>query len=148
MPGTILILNGPNLNMLGTREPAIYGAQTLADIESACVGEGKKHGLSIDFRQSNLEGELVTWVQQAAGDSKVKGVIVNAGGYTHTSVALHDALRLLTCPVVEVHLSNPAAREDFRHKSYIAPLAAACISGLGARGYTVAVEALADRIKD
>lgn len=142
MTDTILILNGPNLNMLGTREPGIYGASTLDDIARSCADACKKGGLSADFRQSNHEGELVTWVQQASQNASIKGVIVNAGAYTHTSVALHDSLRLLSCPIVEVHLSNPMAREAFRHTSYIAPLAFASICGLGPIGYTVAIEAL------
>jgi 3-dehydroquinate dehydratase II len=142
MTGAILILNGPNLNMLGKREPSIYGADTLADIEKQCAVLAKNHGFVLDFRQSNAEGELVTWVQNASQDAGIKGVIVNAGAYTHTSVALHDSLRLLSCPIVEVHLSNPMAREAFRHISYVAPLAFACVSGLGAYGYTVAMEAL------
>jgi 3-dehydroquinate dehydratase-2 len=147
MTGTILILNGPNLNMLGKREPGIYGADTLADIEKQCVELAKTHGFVIDFRQSNAEGELVTWVQKASEDAGVKGVIINAGAYTHTSVALHDSLRLLSCPIIEVHLSNPMAREAFRHISYVAPLAVASIAGLGAHGYIVAMEALIGKLK-
>jgi 3-dehydroquinate dehydratase II len=147
MVKTILILNGPNLNMLGKREPGIYGADTLDDIEKQCAEIAKTHGFALDFRQSNAEGELVTWVQQASQDAAVKGLIINAGAYTHTSVALHDSLRLLSCPIVEVHLSNPMAREAFRHISYIAPLAFACVAGLGAHGYTVAIEALIRKLK-
>lgn len=146
MTGTILILNGPNLNMLGTREPGIYGASTLADIGKTCEEAAKKAGYACDFRQSNHEGELVTWIQQTSQSADVKGVIVNAGAYTHTSVALHDALRLLSCPIVEVHLSNPMARESFRHTSYVAPLAFASICGLGPQGYIVALEALAKKL--
>lgn len=159
MSGTILILNGPNLNMLGTREPGIYGAATLADIEKSCADAAKAAGYKTEFRQSNLEGELVTWIQEAAKgslgkqevlvsktDQPIVGVIINAGAYTHTSVALHDALRLLSCPIVEVHLSNPMARESFRHTSYVAPLAFASICGLGPIGYTVAIEALARKL--
>jgi len=147
MTATILILNGPNLNMLGTREPGIYGAATLADIDAQCVAAAAAAGYKADCRQSNAEGELVTWVQQASQNADIKGVIVNAGAYTHTSVALHDALRLLSCPVVEVHLSNPAARESFRHISYVGPVAMASICGLGAAGYTVAIEALARKLR-
>jgi len=147
MTATLLILNGPNLNMLGTREPGIYGAATLADIDAQCVAAASAAGYKADCRQSNAEGELVTWVQQASQNADIKGVIVNAGAYTHTSVALHDALRLLSCPVVEVHLSNPAARESFRHISYIAPVAMASICGLGAAGYTVAIEAVARKLR-
>lgn len=146
MTDTILILNGPNLNMLGTREPGIYGALSLADIETLCTETGKQLGYTIDFRQSNMEGELVTWIQQASQNG-TKGVIVNAGAYTHTSVAIHDALRLLSCPIAEVHLSNPMAREAFRHTSYIAPLAFASVCGLGPEGYIVSLKALAAKLK-
>lgn len=135
----ILILNGPNLNMLGRREPEIYGHQTLSDIESLCHNTAARLGLSIDFRQSNHEGELVTWLQQAYGT--VAGIIINAAAYTHTSVAIHDALKLhQDIPVVEVHLSDPKTREPFRHHSYIEPLAAALYAGLGAHGYVKALE--------
>lgn len=146
MTGVILILNGPNLNMLGTREPGIYGASTLADIGKMCTEACKKLGYLCDFRQSNHEGELVTWAQAASQTAEVKGVIINAGAYTHTSVALHDSLRLLSCPVAEVHLSNPMAREGFRHTSYVAPLAFASICGLGPQGYIVAIEGLAKKL--
>lgn len=133
----ILILNGPNLNMLGTREPEIYGTQTLADIEALCRAEAKKRGHDIDFRQSNHEGELIEWIQQARGT--FGGIIINAAAYTHTSIALHDALKMFGGPIVEVHLSDPKTREPFRHHSYIAPLAAAVITGKGAAGYTEAL---------
>lgn len=135
---TILILNGPNLNMLGRREPAIYGADTLADIRALCENRASQLGLEIDFRQSNHEGELVTWIQEAL--NKIDGLIINAGAYTHTSVAIHDALRLLDAPIVEVHLSDPKKREAFRHHSYIEPLAAKVIAGKGAQGYIDALE--------
>lgn len=138
----ILVLNGPNLNMLGLREPGIYGAETLADIEARLKGLCDKAGVSLDFRQSNSEAELVTWIQEAFAQAHHLGVIINAGAYTHTSVAIHDALRLLSCPIIEVHISNPMAREAFRHTSYIAPLAKASICGLGAEGYAVALAAL------
>lgn len=134
----ILILNGPNLNMLGQREPEIYGTQTLGDIETLCRETASTHKAEIDFRQSNHEGELVTWIQEALGN--VGGVIINAGAYTHTSVALHDALKLHDCPIVEVHLSDPETREKFRHLSYISPLAQAVIKGKGAAGYSQAIE--------
>lgn len=137
---TILILNGPNLNMLGLREPEIYGHETLDDIKGLCLEEASKRGAVIDFRQSNHEGELVTWIQDARG--AVDGVIINAGAYTHTSVAIHDALRLLDCPIAEVHLSDPKKRESFRHVSYIEPVAKIHISGRGAAGYTEALAAL------
>lgn len=146
MTGTLLILNGPNLNMLGTREPGVYGSATLADIEKLCADAGKKAGFRCDCRQSNIEGELVIWIQQASQNADVVGVVINAGAYTHTSVAIHDALRLLSCPIAEVHISNPMARESFRHNSYIAPLAFASVAGLGPSGYTVAIEALAKKL--
>jgi 3-dehydroquinate dehydratase-2 len=140
MAQTFLILNGPNLNMLGTREPALYGVETLADIEAACTAKGKALGIAIDFRQSNGEGELIDWIQSAPG--RVAGIIINAGAYTHTSVAMHDALRAAALPVIEVHLSNVYAREAFRHHSYISPVARGIIVGFGPQGYTMAVEAL------
>lgn len=141
MSKKITILNGPNLNLLGTREPEIYGATTLADIEQLCKSTAQSQGLNASFHQSNHEGELVEWIQQAAKNSV--GVIINAGGYTHTSVAIHDALRALTIPIIEVHLSNIYAREEFRHKSLISPLAKGVICGLGAQGYALAIDALA-----
>lgn len=141
----ILILNGPNLNMLGQREPEIYGRQTLKDIETLCCQTGHKLGQDIDFRQSNHEGELVTWIQESL--NVFDAVIINAAAYTHTSVAIHDALKLLNVPVVEVHLSNPKERESFRHHSYIEPIAAAGFSGLGAQSYVKALEYIAN-LKD
>lgn len=138
----ILILNGPNLNMLGQREPEIYGDQTLDDVKGLCLEKATALGQTIDFRQSNDEGELVTWIQEARG--VFDGVIINAAAYTHTSVAIHDALKLLEMPIVEVHLSNPKEREEFRHHSYIEPLAAEVIAGQGADGYTLALEKLAE----
>lgn len=134
---TILVLNGPNLNMLGVREPEIYGRETLADIRQLCERTAQPHGLTIDFRQSNHEGELVSWIQESRG--KIAGLIINAAGYTHTSVAIHDALKLLEVPVVEVHLSDPEKRESFRHISYVTPVATKVIKGLGANGYAEAV---------
>ena len=128
--------------MLGVREPEIYGAQTLSDIETLCVEQANKMQWSIDFRQSNHEGELVDWVQGAV--KKYDGVIINAAAYTHTSVAIHDALKLLSCPIIEVHLSNPKEREEFRHFSYIEPVASAVIAGQGALGYIQALEKLQD----
>jgi 3-dehydroquinate dehydratase-2 len=138
---TILMLSGPNLNLLGEREAHIYGSTTLADIETAARTQAGKHGLALEAKQSNIEGELVTWVQQAR--KSAAGVIVNAGAYTHTSIALHDAFKALGKPFIEVHLSNLYAREDFRHHSYLAPLASGVIIGLGAQGYALAVDALA-----
>jgi len=136
----ILILNGPNLNMLGQREPEIYGTQTLDDIRKLCAETAEKQNAEIDFRQSNYEGELVTWIQQALGN--VEGIIINAGAYTHTSIAIHDALKLHSCPIIEVHLSNPQTREEFRHWSYISPIAKKIIKGLGADGYSQAIESI------
>ena len=141
----ILILNGPNLNMLGVREPEIYGKQTLADIRTMCVEKAGELSLSVDFRQSNHEGELVTWIQEER--ENISGLIINAGGYTHTSVAIHDALKLLHVPVIEVHLSDPEQREEFRHFSYISPVAAKIIKGKGAEGYAEAIKALSTLAK-
>ncbi|MEL7451921.1 MAG: type II 3-dehydroquinate dehydratase [Pseudomonadota bacterium] len=133
----IYILNGPNLNLLGAREPEIYGADTLGDIEARARAAADP--VPIEFRQSNHEGDLVDWVQEASGAAAA--VILNAGAYTHTSVALHDALRACGAPVLEVHLSNPAAREDFRQHNYVAALAIGTIAGFGAHGYELAVTA-------
>jgi 3-dehydroquinate dehydratase II len=141
----IYVLNGPNLNLLGLREPDIYGRTTLADIGKMAAKRAKTHGLSTVFRQSNHEGELVEWIQEAR--TKAAALIINAGAYTHTSVALHDALRTLICPVVEVHLSNTFAREKFRHKSHISPVATGVIVGFGAEGYLLAVDAVASLLK-
>jgi 3-dehydroquinate dehydratase-2 len=145
MSRTITILNGPNLNMLGTREPEIYGKTTLADIEALCRKTAEKHGFLLEFRQSNQEGDLVDWIQAAGKEAQ--GLIINAGGYTHTSVAIHDALKSLRIPILEVHLSNIFQREPFRHHSYISPLARGIICGLGAKGYELAVEAMVSWIK-
>lgn len=139
----ILILNGPNLNLLGTREPEIYGKETLADIQSLCVKTGKAAGHTVDFRQSNHEGELVDWVHDAG--KKFDGVIVNAGAYSHTSVAILDALLALKIPVIEVHLSNIYKREEFRHHSFVSQAATGVICGLGSKGYELAIQALAAR---
>ena len=137
----ILILNGPNLNLLGRREPEIYGHQTLDDIEALCAETAAAHGFNIDFRQSNHEGELVEWIQGAP--ERFDAIIINAAAYTHTSVAIHDALKFTGLPIGEVHLSDPKAREPFRHHSYIEPLAAFVIAGRGADGYKEALEKLA-----
>lgn len=146
MSATIYILNGPNLNLLGTREPEIYGSTTLSDIEKLCGAKAASHGLTLAFRQTNSEGELVTWIQEAARDGV--GVVINAGAYTHTSVAILDALKAVGVPVIEVHLSNVYGREAFRHVSYVSPAATGVICGLGAIGYEFAIDAIAALIKD
>lgn len=132
--------------MLGKREPEIYGTQTLTNIRHICEQIGKAGGMEIDFRQSNHEGELVTWIQEAMDN--VDGLIINPAAYTHTSIAIHDALKLLSCPIIEVHLSNPKDREDFRHHSYISPLASDIIAGKGGDGYGEALEILRERLND
>lgn len=142
MSDTIFVLNGPNLNLLGLREPEIYGHDTLDDIADALEDRAKELGLSIDMRQSNHEGHLIDWLHEAQA-SGAKAVILNPGGYTHTSVALHDAIKSITTPVIEVHLSNPHAREDFRHKSYVGRAAKGTIAGFGALSYILALEAAA-----
>ena len=141
----VLILNGPNLNLLGTREPEIYGHMTLADVEEACQAKAVSLGLSATCKQSNHEGELVSWIQQARTEQD--GLIINAGAYTHTSVALLDALLACERPIIEVHLSNIFRRESFRHHSYISQAADGVICGLGKTGYLLALEALAQLLK-
>ena len=140
-----MILNGPNLNLLGTRQPEVYGSTTLDDIDKACQIRARQYGFSTDFRQSNVEGELVDWLHEAK--SSHAGVIINAGAYTHTSIALMDAIASIELPVIEVHLSNIHGREEFRHKSYISKVAIGQICGFGAIGYEMALEALADHLK-
>jgi len=137
----VLVLNGPNLNMLGKRQPEIYGRETLADIEAACRAEAKGLDLSLDFFQSNHEGALVDRIQQARETNS--GIVINAGAYTHTSVALLDALNAAEKPVIEVHLSNIYKREEFRHHSYISPVAVGVICGFGSHGYLLALRAMA-----
>jgi len=141
----ILILNGPNLNLLGTREPAVYGSETLADVERLCKEEGKKLGVAVDCRQSNHEGQLIDWVQEAGREiaaGKMLGVVFNPGAFTHTSVALHDAIKGASATVIELHISNVHAREEFRHHSYISPAARGIMVGFGAQGYAIAMGAL------
>jgi 3-dehydroquinate dehydratase II len=135
------IINGPNLNLLGTREPEIYGHATLGEIAKLCAARAGSHGLTTVFLQSNKEGELVEFLQEAR--TSASGVIINAAAYTHTSVAILDALQMLTQPVIEVHLSNPARREDFRHLSYVAKAATGSITGLGVNSYLLAIDAVA-----
>lgn len=141
MASKVLVLNGPNLNLLGTREPDVYGAETLQDIEAKCRVRAADLGLALEFRQSNTEGELVDWVQQARDSHDI--LIVNAGAYTHTSVALLDALKAVDLPTIEVHLSNIHQREEFRHNSYVSKVAVGMIAGFGSFGYEMALEAAA-----
>jgi len=141
MTKPVLVLNGPNLNLLGRREPAIYGSETLADVEALCRHQGAELGLEVTCRQSNSEGELVTWIQDAA--ERFDGLVINPGGYSHTSVALHDALRFLEVPIIEVHVSNIHRREDFRHRSYVSLVAKGVICGFGIQGYELAIHAIA-----
>lgn len=143
---TVLVLNGPNLNLLGTREPTVYGSQTLADVEKLCAQACAVHGFVADCRQSNHEGQLVDWLHeagraQAAGT--LAGVVLNAGAYTHTSVALHDAIKGTGVTLIELHISNVHAREAFRHHSYISPAAKAVMAGFGVAGYGLAIAGLA-----
>ena len=145
MTKPIYVLNGPNLNLLGQREPSVYGRDTLEDVRLRTEVRAKQHGLAIEFRQSNREGELVDWIQEAR--TKGSGIIVNAGGYTHTSVAMLDALNAAELPAIEVHLSNIFRRESFRSHSYISLGCRGVICGLGAKGYELAVEALADLVE-
>ena len=139
MTPTVFVLNGPNLNLLGTREPEIYGTDTLADIEAMLADKARELGLAIDFRQTNHEGVLVDWLHEARS-AGVKAVLLNAAAYTHTSIALLDAIRAIDVPVIEVHLSDPATREEFRHISYVGMGAVDEVKGLGPRSYAVALE--------
>ncbi len=144
MAARLMILNGPNLNLLGTREPEIYGSETLDDIRRLCADTAALHGLETDFRQSNHEGVLIDWVQEAR--EGYAALIINPAAYTHTSIALHDALKTVSIPVIEVHISDPMTREAFRHQSYVGMIAAKTISGRGAAGYAEAVEIAAKLI--
>jgi 3-dehydroquinate dehydratase II len=136
----IFVLNGPNLNLLGTREPGIYGTDTLDDIAGRLDDQARAAGADIDFRQSNHEGHLIDWLQEAQS-VEAKAVLLNAGGYTHTSIAIHDAIKSIKVPVIEVHLSDPHAREDFRHVSYVGMAALSCFAGHGAKSYELALDA-------
>lgn len=142
MPKPIFVLNGPNLNLLGQREPEVYGNATLDDVRERVAARAAQHGLEVDFRQSNTEGEIVDWIQEAR--TAASGVIINAGAYTHTSVAILDALLATEIPCVEVHLSNIFQREEFRHHSYISTACIGVICGFGVKSYELAVEALAE----
>ncbi|WEK06107.1 MAG: type II 3-dehydroquinate dehydratase [Candidatus Devosia phytovorans] len=145
MAKRVLVLNGPNLNMLGTREPEIYGADTLQDVETLCKRTAEVLDLSVDFRQSNHEGELVTWIQQAR--TTADAILINPAAYSHTSVAIYDALKSVGLPVVEVHISNIHQRESFRHHSYVSAVAYGVICGFGVSGYRMALTALAEKLK-
>lgn len=138
----VMVLNGPNLNLLGSREPHIYGHMTLDDIAASLEDQAQALGIAVDIRQSNHEGHLVDWLQEA-GSRGALAVLLNAGALTHSSIALHDAIKGITVPVIEVHLSNPQAREEFRHVSYVARAAMGSISGFGARSYALALDAAA-----
>ena len=140
MSNIIIVINGPNLNMLGKREPGIYGGKTLKDIENDCLQAGADLGFEVEFRQSNHEGVLVDWLQEAG--ERAAGVVINPGAYSHTSIALHDAIRAISTPVVEVHISNIHAREEFRHKSMVSPAAKGMVCGFGPYGYIMALHAL------
>ncbi len=142
---SLLVLNGPNLNLLGTRQPEIYGSATLADIEKLCHATGERLGCGIDFRQSNHEGVLVDWIHEARG--RHAGIVLNAAGLTHTSVALMDALSGVGLPVAEVHLSNIHRREEFRHLSYVSKVALGIVAGFGPHGYALAIEALCEHLR-
>lgn len=143
---SVLVLNGPNINLLGTREPAVYGTQTLADVEKLCRAACETHGFALDFRQSNHEGVLVDWLHEAGAAQargELAGVVFNAGAYTHTSIALHDAIKGTGVRVIELHISNVHARESFRHHSWLSPVAQGVMLGFGIQGYALAIAALA-----
>ncbi|HET9019694.1 MAG TPA: type II 3-dehydroquinate dehydratase [Acetobacteraceae bacterium] len=142
----VAVLNGPNLNMLGLRQPALYGSATLDDVEALCAETGERLGLAIDFRQTNGEGELISWVQECR--DRAAGIVINPAGYSHTSVALMDALLSVELPVVEVHITNIHRREAFRHHSYVSQAATGVICGLGIRGYALALNAMLDLIEE
>ena len=142
---TVVVLNGPNLNLLGTRKPEVYGTTTLADVEELCRQEAGKLGLEVTFRQSNHEGQLIDWIHEAGAEVKAGtciGAVFNPGAFTHTSVALHDAIEAASLPVVELHISNVHKREEFRHHSYISPVASGIVVGFGVQGYVLAINGL------
>jgi 3-dehydroquinate dehydratase-2 len=146
MMKSVLVLNGPNLNLLGKREPGVYGAQTLDDVENLCRDTCAKHGFTLDFRQSNHEGILIDWIHEAGtaqANGTLAGVVFNAGAYTHTSIALHDAIKGAQVRVIELHISNVHAREAFRHHSWLSPVAQGVILGFGVQGYALAISAIA-----
>jgi len=145
MSQTVYVLNGPNLNLLGTREPEIYGRAALADVEKLCRATAQRHGFTVEFRQSNHEGEIIDWIQQARA-GKAVGLIINPGGYSHTSIAILDALAAMQAPVIEVHISNIYAREPFRRHSYVSQAARAVVCGFGINGYALAIAGLAAMI--
>ena len=145
MTRTVFVLNGPNLNMLGKREPGIYGGKTLADIEADCKAAGAELGITVDFRQTNHEGVLVDWLHEA--NDRAQAVCINPGAYGHTSIALHDAIRAISTPVIELHLSNIHAREEFRHKTWTAPAVKGIICGFGAHSYILALQAAKELIQ-
>lgn len=145
MTRTVFVLNGPNLNMLGKREPGIYGGKTLADIEADCKTAGAELGITVDFRQTNHEGVLVDWLHEA--NDGAAAVCINPGAYGHTSIALHDAIRAISTPVIELHLSNIHAREEFRHKTWTAPAVKGIICGFGAHSYILALQAAKELIQ-
>jgi 3-dehydroquinate dehydratase-2 len=144
MSKPIFILNGPNLNLLGTREPEIYGHTSLDDVKTMCTERAAQRGYEVFFAQSNYEGQIVDWIHEAIGGAS--GIIINPAAFTHTSVAILDALKNVRCPIIELHISNPHQREAFRHTSYVTLAATGVIAGLGANGYVIAVEAMADLI--
>jgi 3-dehydroquinate dehydratase II len=142
MAKTVYVLNGPNLNLLGTREPKTYGRSTLKDVEKLCREASRRHDLEVKFKQSNHEGEIVDSIHAASAEGAA-GIVINAGAYTHTSVAIRDAIAAIEVPVIEVHISNVFARESFRHHSHIAPVAKASLCGFGVDGYALAIDGLA-----
>jgi 3-dehydroquinate dehydratase II len=142
MPQTVYVLNGPNMNLLGIRQPEIYGRATIKDVEKLCRDAGKRAGMTVEFRCSNHEGVLVDWIQEA-GAKKAAGIVINGAGFTTTSIAIHDALKAVRIPAIEVHVTNIFARESWRHASVIAPVAKATMAGFGIQGYAMAIDALA-----